>query len=149
MPQPASAEPLNVHQPDLSLLILEHIDAGQPAFTFRLTAQDPALELNLKLFGPIRLKVDALQYFQDFFHEIETLPLNSSREKIIAEHRLAAKGASLFTSLLPTDLQLLLWSLRSSIRSVQVQSVEPWIPMGTLQTLWAGEWKSGRGPVPV
>ena len=121
-------EPLNVYQPDLSLLILEHIDAGQPAFTFRLTAQDPALELNLKLFGPIRLKVDALQYFQDFFHEIETLPLNSSREKIIAEHRLAAKGASLFTSLLPTDLQLLLWSLRSRIRSVQVQSVEPWIP---------------------
>ena len=121
-------EPLSVHQPDLSLLILEHTHAGQPAFTFRLTAQDPALELNLKPFGPIRLKVDALQYFQDFFHEIETLPFSSSREKVIAGHRLAAKGVSLFTTLLPADLQLLLWSLRDRIQSVQVQSEEPWIP---------------------
>jgi hypothetical protein len=41
---------------------------------------------------------------------------------------LAAKGTSLFTSLLPADLQLLLWSLRNRIQSVQVQSEEPWIP---------------------
>jgi hypothetical protein len=41
---------------------------------------------------------------------------------------LAAKGTSLFTSLLLADLQLLLWSLRSRIQSVQVQSGEPWIP---------------------
>jgi len=121
-------EPVSIHQPDLSLLILEHTEGGQPAFTFRLTAQDPALELNLKPFGPIRLKVDALQYFQDFFQEIETIPVMSSREKAMAEQRLAAKGTSLFASLLPVDLQLLLWSLRSRIQSVQVQSEEPWIP---------------------
>jgi len=120
--------PVSIHQPDLSLLILEHTAAGKPAFTFRLTAQDPALELNLKPFGPILLKVDALQYFRDFFQDIETLPFNSGREKAIAEQRLAAKGTSLFTSLLPADLQLLLWSLRSRIQTVQVQSEEPWIP---------------------
>lgn len=121
-------EPVSIHQPDLSLLILEHMEAGQPAFTFRLTARDPALGLNLKPFGPIRLKVDALRYFQDFFQDIETLPLNSSGEKALAERRLAAKGIGLFTSLLPPDLQLLLWSLRSRIQSIQVQSEEPWIP---------------------
>jgi hypothetical protein len=121
-------ESVSIHQPDLSLLILEHTEAGQPAFTFRLTAQDPALELNLKPFGPIRLKVDALQHFQDFFQEIETLPFKSNREKTIAEQRLAAKGTSFFTSSLPADLQLLLWSLWSRIQSVQVQSEEPWIP---------------------
>jgi len=121
-------EPVSIRQPDLSLLILEHTDAGQPAFTFRLTAQDPGLELNLKPFGPIRLKIDALQYFQYFFREIETIPFKSSREMAIAEQRLAAKGSSLFASLLPADLQLLLWSLRSRIQSVQVQSEEPWIP---------------------
>ncbi len=119
---------LRVRQPDLSLLILEHTEAGMPAFTFRLTAQDPAFELNLKLFGPIRLKVDALHYFQEFFTGIETLPLNTRSEKAIAEHRLAAKGAHLFTSLFPADLQRLLWSLRNRIHSVQVQSEEPWIP---------------------
>jgi hypothetical protein len=121
-------EPVRIYQPDLSLLILEHRDAGQPAFTFRLTAQDPALSLNLKPFGPIRLRVDALQYFREFFKDIETLPLKSSKDKTIAEQRLAAKGAALFIDLLPADLQLLLWSLQSRIQSVQVQSEEPWIP---------------------
>lgn len=119
---------LRPHQPDLSLLILEHVEAGTPTLTFRLTASDPALELNLKRFDPIRLRVDPLHYFQDFFRDIEALPLTSSSEKVIAVHRLAAKGASLFTTLLPADLQVLLWSLRDRIRSVQVQSEEPWIP---------------------
>jgi CHAT domain len=120
--------PVHLQQPDLSLVILEHVEAGIPTLTFRLTASDPALELNLKPFGPIRLKVDPLRYFQDFFLDIETLPLRKSNEKAIAVHRLAAKGASLFTTLFPADLQVLLWSLRDRIRSVLVQSEEPWIP---------------------
>lgn len=119
---------LRLHRPDLSLLILEHVEAGIPTLTFRLTASDPALALNLKPFGPIRLRVDPLRYFQDFFRDIESLPLTSSNEKAIAVHHLAAKGTSLFTALLPADLQVLLWSLRDHIRSVQVQSEEPWIP---------------------
>ncbi len=123
-----SLDPVSFSSPDLSLLILEHTDAGLPAFTFRVSAQDPSLELNLKPFGPIRLKVDALQYFQDFFKDIEALPLTTSREKDIATQRLAAKGTQLFTSLLPPELQLLLWSLRARIQSVQIQSEEPWIP---------------------
>ena len=90
--------------------------------------QLPVVGLNLKPFGSIRLRVDALQYFQEFFKDIETLPLSSSNDKVIAEQHLAAKGAALFTGLLPADLQLLLWSLRSRIQSVQVQSEEPWIP---------------------
>jgi hypothetical protein len=120
-------EPVNIHPPDLQLLIFEHMEAGKPAFTCFLTAQDSTLELNLKSFGPIQLRVDALQYFRDFFQDIETLPLNTNREKAIAQQRLAAKGLTLFTSL-PEDLQQLLWSLRSRIQSVQVQSEEPWIP---------------------
>src|SRR5207245_1571482 len=41
---------------------------------------------------------------------------------------LAAKGSNLFESVLPEDLQLLLWKFRDRIHSVQVQSEEPWIP---------------------
>ena len=117
---------LRLHQPDLSLLILEHVEAGIPTLTFRLTASDPTLELNLKPFGPVRLRVDPLHYFQDFFRDIEALSLTSSNEKAIAVHRLAAKGTNLFTTLLPADLQVLLWSLRDRIRSILVQSEEPW-----------------------
>ena len=56
------------------------------------------------------------------------LPLDTDDERRIAERRLAAKGSLLFTSLFPTDLQVLLWSLRPQIKYVQVQSSEPWIP---------------------
>lgn len=121
-------DPISFFSPDLSLLILEHTDSGYPAFMFRVSAQDPSLELNFKPFGPIRLKADALQYFQDFFKDIEALPLTSGREKTIAAERLAAKGTQLFSSLLPPELQVLLWSLRTRIQSVQIQSEEPWIP---------------------
>src|SRR5262249_1293257 len=92
-----SLDTVSFSSPDLSLIILEHTDGGLPAFTFRVTAYDPSLELNLKPFGPIRLKVDPYQYFQDFFKDIEALPLTMSREKDIAAQRLGAKGAHLFT----------------------------------------------------
>ena len=121
-------ESLSVRQPDLSLLILEHESGGKPAFTFRLTALDPDLGLNLKPFGPVQLRLDPFEYFQDFFKDIENLPLKPSRDWPVAERRLAAKGAGLFTDLIPEDLQVLLWSLRERIQTVQVQSEEPWIP---------------------
>jgi CHAT domain-containing protein len=37
-------------------------------------------------------------------------------------------GASLFRDLMPDELKNVLWTLRDSITSVQVQSEEPWIP---------------------
>ncbi len=131
--------PVNLHQPDLQLLILGYPGDEGPEFTFYLTAQNPALELNLKAFGPIRLKVNALHYFQDFFQDIEQLPLNDSREKTIAAQRLAAKGTTLFRSLFPADLQQLIWSLRNRIQSIEVQSVEPWIPW-ELCKLYGHKW---------
>jgi CHAT domain-containing protein len=141
-----SLEPIRLRQPDLQLLILEHIEAGEPAITFRLTAQDPDLGLYLKPFGPIRLKVEPLKYFQDFFKDIENLPLNSSSEKIIAEQRLAARGTNLFKSLFPADLQVLLWSLRSRIQSVHVLSEEPWIPWELCKLFGLEDGRIVEGP---
>jgi CHAT domain/Ternary complex associated domain 7 len=119
---------LSVSQPDLSLLILEHESGGRPAFTLRLSAADSDLGLNLKAFGPVILRMNPLQHFQDFFDDIEDLRLDTPQERTVAEQRLAAKGARLFESLFPPDLQVLLWSLRDRIKTVQVQSEEPWIP---------------------
>ena len=120
--------PLSVHQPDLSLLILEHESNGQPAFTLRISATDPSLGLYLKSFGPVQLRMNPLQYFQDFFKDIEGLSLGTKRERVVAEQHLSAKGAQLFETLIPTDMQVLLWSLRNRIQTVQVLSEEPWIP---------------------
>ncbi|MBM4431623.1 MAG: CHAT domain-containing protein [Chloroflexi bacterium] len=120
--------PISVHVPDLSLLILEHQSQGKPAITFRLSAVNPSLGLNLKLFGPVVLRMPPLEYFNEFFQDIENLPLRTAQDKARAEQRLAGKGLTLFEKAMPEDLQVLLWSLRERIRSVQVQSEEPWIP---------------------
>jgi hypothetical protein len=116
------------HQPDLSLLILEHPSNGSPALTFRLTALDTGLGLKLKPFGPILLRTDPFQHFQEFFKDIESWPLASPQDRSKVEQRLAAKGSMLFEKLLPADLQVLLWQLRDRIKVVQVDSEEPWIP---------------------
>jgi len=64
----------------------------------------------------------------------------------MAQQRLAAKGTSLFTSLLPADLQLLLWSLRSRIQPVQVQWEEPWIPWELCKLYRQEDGKVVEGP---
>jgi len=57
--------------PDLSLLILEDNAGGKRSFTFKLFAPDSALKLNFKSFGPITLHTDPMQYFEEFFKDIE------------------------------------------------------------------------------
>lgn len=126
--QQGTAPIIAVHQPDLSLLILEHSSDGQPALTFRLTAADPGLGLKLKPFGPVSLRTNPLQHFQEFFKDIESLPVSNPRDKAKVELHLAAKGSVLFERLLPADLQAQLWQLRNRIKIVQVDSEEPWIP---------------------
>ena len=120
--------PATARLPDLSLLILEAREGAETILTLRLTSTDPALGYNLKPYGPIRLRSDPYDYFQDFFRDIERLPIRTPADKARAELRLAAKGASLFEALVPEDLRRALWELRGRITSVQVQSEEPWIP---------------------
>jgi hypothetical protein len=125
--------PLVAAQPDLSLVILEQADQGKTALTMLLTAADSSLELSLKRFGPIVLQVDPLGYFREFFKDIEQLPLKTAEDREAASVRLGQKGGGLFQTLLPSDLQALLWSLRDRIGTVQVLSDEPWIPWELLR----------------
>jgi len=76
----------------------------------------------------VELRVDPLKYFQEFFEDIENLALRTKQEKTIAEKRLALKGCTLFEKLIPENLQVVLWSLRNQIKSVHIESEEPWIP---------------------
>lgn len=125
--------PFSIIQPDLTLLIFEHMNQGQLEITLRLSAQNPDLGLNFKPFGPIKLRMNPLLYFQDFFKDIEGLPITRPNDQVVAIHKLARKGAKLFQDLLPENLRTLLWSLQDRIRTVQVLSDEPWIPWELLK----------------
>jgi len=120
--------PLTVRQPDLSLLILESRIGGEIALTMRLSATDSSLGLNFKPFGPVPFRTSPVGYLREFFQGIDALPIGSAGERAIAERKLQAKGTHLFKTLFPKDLQALLWSLKERIKTVQIQSEEPWVP---------------------
>jgi hypothetical protein len=131
-PSPEEAERLSLEEslgavslnpPDLSLLILETKAGSETLLDLRLMSPNPELGLNLARFGPVRLRSDPFSYFRDFFVDIENFSPGQ-----IGQQRLSNKGSHLFQTLFPEDLQRKLWSLRDRIRTVQVQSEEPWIP---------------------
>lgn len=135
----------SIISPDLTLLILEHLHQGEPAFTVRLHAQDPHLGLNFKPFGPIALKSDPRGIFNSFFQDIEQLKVRTPQDRANTLHRLGQRGSWLFETLFPAELRTLMWSLRKRIRTVQIQSEEPWIPweMCRLQTEEGGRIVEG------
>ncbi len=114
--------------PDLTLLVLERPVGDETEITLRLSALNPALGLNLRPFGPIRLRTSPQAYFQEFFRDIDRMRLESEADAAKAERRMQRKGAQLFQTLFPPDLQALLWSLQGRIQEIQIQSEEPWIP---------------------
>ena len=132
--------------PDLSMFIEEREVAGALEFVIRLTATDPALDLNLRPFGPFRLEVDPAAFFQSFFQEIEELPLETAEQREVADRKLAAKGSYLSETLLPPDLRETLWAVRDRIGSIIIQSEEPWIPWELCRLLGREDGRVVEGP---
>ena len=91
--------------PDLTLFVEEWQAGDDTQYRILLTANDPALELNLHTYGPFTLELDPAKFFDEFFTEIEQLPLGTKAERDLADRRLAAKGAYLSQTLLPEDLR--------------------------------------------
>jgi hypothetical protein len=120
--------PVSVRLPDLSLLIEEVWDNGRRAFTLRITSSNPNHNLYLTKFGPIFFQKDPGPYFQDLYEDIEGYAVATPTDRAITSQKLAAKGAFLFRTLLPSEVQGKLWELKDQITSVLVQSEEPWIP---------------------
>ena len=115
--------------PDLTVFVEEwEARGGGAQYRILLTANDPALELNLHTYGPFKLELDPSKFFDEFFAEIEQLPLKTKADRDLADRRLAAKGAYLAEILMPDDLRDKLWAVRDRISSIIVQSEEPWIP---------------------
>lgn len=117
--QPAPTQP-----PDLQLLVLGTSPGS--TYTIRFSAADPTLQLNLTPFT-FSLRQDPRTFFDQFYGDIEAI-LTSNATAQQKLQRLGSKGRYLFEQLLPPEARTKLWSLRGRIRSVQIQSEEPWVP---------------------
>lgn len=118
-----------VQAPDLSLHIEEQTGAGgQRGFVVYLSARNTALNLNEKKIGPTYFQSDPGPFFGEFYRGIEGLPLTSLQEMALAGKELEARGVFLFENLFPPDAQALLWSLKDRVKTVFIQSSEPWVP---------------------
>jgi hypothetical protein len=113
-------------QPDLSLVILEVGQGSDLKLLVRLG--EPGKEVETKTFGPIPVRLDPLRFFNDFFRDVQGLEGATERAQQTAAQQLASKGAHLFEQLLPEDLRALLWGVRERIRTLRIESAEPWIP---------------------
>ena len=100
----------------------------RPAMTYILNSNDAALGLNHKKFGPCPMPGAPQAYVREFYDDITQAWTDSEQDRAVLRRRLAAKGSYMFTALFPEPLQQLLWRLRERIRSVRVQSEEPWVP---------------------
>lgn len=118
--------PEDAPSPDLSLFIEERCDQDRPELRFSLWSADAPVPM--EEFGPIALRGAPEAFFDGFFQDIKRLGGQDGQTGDVAVERLKRKGATLFQTLLPASLQERLWSLRTRIRSLRVESEEPWIP---------------------
>jgi hypothetical protein len=123
----------NAVLPDLNLLISESMYNGQSALLFRITTSeqsglkdDAGQRFYMKPFAPVTLKFPPGVYFQHFFEEIEKLPAATKKSTIASI--LERKGVKLFEDIIPEDLRKLIWKLKDQIKTIKIDSDEPWIP---------------------
>lgn len=126
--------------PDLEMEIVEGRERNQ--YEVILNGRQSALGLNRKRFGPFVLGGDIDEYFTRFYEDIEGL-LRSSSSAPDKQAQLAQMGLYLFERVFPLpDLRDRLWAIRDRIRTVRIQSEEPWVPW-ELCRLW-GKDESGQ-----
>lgn len=130
--------------PDLKLLIRENRAAERLEFSLFRRGADGEVFHDMPV-GEIALRGDPDLFFRRFFEEIEKLPQQPENAPAYIAERIAAKGRELFQRFLPEALQVEVWRLRNHIKSVLIQSQEPWIPWELCQLtgVAAGEHEDG------
>lgn len=153
---PAAATPVasplalaTIQAPDLTLFVEETWVNGRRGFRLLINSAD--VSLSFAWYGPVIFQKDPGPYFQAFYQDIEgygsrtdslpaagrnltppmsppaRAPLTEEEQAVVAQ-RLADKGTALFEDLIPPEARRLLWRMRKEIKTVLLQSEEPWIP---------------------
>lgn len=105
------------------------------SYELELHAPDSDLDIYHRTFGPIVLESDPARYFAEFFKKIQDLPTGPGSPWDIAGD-LEDLGSLLYEHLIPRELGEVLTSLLvddSCVRTLQIQSDEPWIPWELLR----------------
>jgi hypothetical protein len=111
--------------PDLYLLITETKEPdGTIQLSYRISAEEATtgLKFYLKLCGTIPLRVKPSEYINQLFFRIEGMSGNGMLQ------RLENIGMQLFDNLFPQELKNIIWSKRDKIKTLKIDSDEPWIP---------------------
>lgn len=137
---------VSIQVPDLSLLIEETTVNNSRGFCMRISAADPAVNLNLAKFGPILFETEPGPHFDAFYSDIENYPLNDPNAREIAVQQLINKGTYLFEHLVPIEARQKLWELKDQIKTVLVQSEEPWIPWELCKLVGEEQGEVVEGP---
>ncbi len=141
----AGVAAMEVSTPDLTLHIELEERGGQRGFVIYLTAQNPELDLNYKKIGPVFFQTDPGPYFERFYRDIEGLPIGSPQDQARAAKELEARGLFLF-EMLPPAAQEELWRLKDRIKTVFIQSGEPWVPWEICRLEGVEKGKKVEGP---
>jgi hypothetical protein len=118
------APPVAVAVADLDLTVFQVSNLGGVALQFRLTDANGTVLSN---FAPQQLSSNPSSYVQQVFTEIQKLALEPGGWTSAKEKRLERIGAAMYESLIPADLQRVLWETQR-VRSLLIQTAEPWIP---------------------
>ena len=109
---------------DLDLMVLKESYRGGIALRYRLANASSSVTAD---FGPHPLDSDPSAYVHAKFSEIQELSREPGGWSNARRTRLARIGSDLYESLVPPDLQDVLWN-SDRVRSLLVQTEEPWIP---------------------
>jgi hypothetical protein len=74
--------------------------------------------------GIIPLEQDARSKFRTLFKEIE----KTNKYPDIIDEKITSIGHLLFEEIVPSELKTLYWHIRDRIQTIQIWSMEPWIP---------------------
>lgn len=117
---------------DLVLHVLERPGGRQWIFDLRLTALDPALDLQEQPFGIIKMQTNPAEFFRRHLRTAAgERSVDGGSPSLGA--RLLAQGAYFAEELLSPELRKTLAALRGRCKTLQIVSDDPWIPWEVLR----------------
>ncbi len=110
--------------PDLTLLIEQNSNNGKLTLKYTLYSPDNSLNLNYKIFQIPIAQQNLGAFFLDFFYDIDII----QQQGLDVEDIMKGKGAKLYRDLFPPELRRIFWNIHDKVKSIIINSEEPWIP---------------------